>query len=304
MILDNSSLKKQANKADHSVSEQLALLLEKDQIIDDQATIIERKSDVISEQKKRIQILEEALRLTKVKRFSTSSEQSTQTSLFDEAEAEATIDFDQAKGADDEAGEIAVEEESRETSPAETKKKTRRKPFASDLPREQVFAYLSEQEKSGAIDTFFTKVREELDIMPAQVRVLEYMQEKAVFIELHDDVKQRTIKSAEMPKHPVARAMGSINLMSFVIISKYADGLPLYRQEKILSRYGGELSRTTLANWVIASAKQLQPLINLLREHQHAGDVIMADETRIQVLKEPDQTKGQTKLRVKTKLRV
>ncbi len=58
MILANSSLKKQANKADHSVSEQLALLLKKDQIIDDQATIIERKSNVISEQKKRIQILE------------------------------------------------------------------------------------------------------------------------------------------------------------------------------------------------------------------------------------------------------
>jgi len=289
MILAKSSLKKQANKADHSVSEQWALLLEKDQIIDDQATIIERKSDVISEQKKRIQILEEALRLTKVKRFSPSSEQSTQTSLFDEAEAEATIDFDQANAADDEAGEIIVEEASRETSPTETKKKTGRKPFASDLPREQVFAYLSEQEKSGAIDTFFTKVREELDIIPAQVRVLEYMQEKAVFIEQREDENQRIIKAAEMPKHPVARAMGSINLMSFVIISKYADGLPLYRQEKILSRYGGELSRTTLANWVIASATQLQPLINLLREHQHAGDVIMADETRIQVLKEPDK---------------
>jgi len=152
-----------------------------------------------------------------------------------------------------------------------------------------VFAYLSEQEKSGAISTFFTKVREELDIIPAQVRVLEYMQEKAVFIEQDKDENKRIIISAEMPKHPVARAMGSINLMSFVIISKYADGLPLYRQEKILSRYGGELSRTTLANWVIASAKQLQPLINLLREHQQAGKVIMADETRIQVLKEPDR---------------
>jgi len=92
-----------------------------------------------------------------------------------------------------------------------------------------------------------------------------------------------------MPKHPIARAMGSINFMSFVIISKYADGLPLYRQEKILLRHGGELSRTTLANWIIASAKQLQPLINLLREHQQAGNVIMADATRIQVLKEPDK---------------
>jgi len=282
MILANSSFKKQADKRDCSVSEQLALLLEKDQVINELTLVVERKSDVISEQKKRILLLEEALRLTKVQRFSPSSEQSTQTSLFDEAEAETTIDFDQAND------ETALENEEN-TGASKPKKKTGRKPFSSHLPREQLFAYLSEQEKSGAIDTFFTKVREELDIIPAQVRVLEYMQEKAVFIELHEDKKQRTIKSAEMPKHPIARAMGSINLMSFVIISKYADGLPLYRQEKILLRYGGELSRTTLANWIIASAKQLQPLINLLREHQQAGNVIMADETRIQVLKEPDK---------------
>jgi len=111
MILRNSSLKKQADKPENSVSEQLALLLEKDQIIDNQASIIECKSGVISEQKKRILILEEALRLSKVKRFSPSSEQSTQTSLFDEAEVGATIDFDQAQNAPDEADEGALEEE-------------------------------------------------------------------------------------------------------------------------------------------------------------------------------------------------
>ncbi|NRB62781.1 MAG: transposase [Saprospiraceae bacterium] len=89
-------------------------------------------------------------------------------------------------------------------------------------------------------------------------------------------------------KHPIPKAMGSVNLITYVIISKYADGLPLYRLENIIKRYGGEISRATLANWVIALAKQVQPLINLLREHQHAGSLIMADETRIQVLKEPN----------------
>jgi len=51
----------------------------------------------------------------------------------------------------------------------------------------------------------------------------------------------------------------------------------------LLLRYGGELSRATLENWVIALAKPLQPLINLMREHQHAGAVIRGDETRGQV---------------------
>ena len=69
--------------------------------------------------------------------------------------------------------------------------------------------------------------------------------------------------------------------MTYIIISKY-DGLPLYRLENIIKRYVCEISRATLANWVIALSKQAQPLINLLRENQHSGSLIMADETRIQ----------------------
>jgi hypothetical protein len=94
-------------------------------------------------------------------------------------------------------------------------------------------------------------------------------------------------KQAVLPKHPIPGAMGSIELICYILICKYCDGLPLYRLENILARYGGELSRATLANWVIALARPLQPLINLIREHQLAGDIIMADETRVQVLKEP-----------------
>jgi transposase len=78
--------------------------------------------------------------------------------------------------------------------------------------------------------------------------------------------------------------------MTYVIISKYADDMPLYRLENIIKRYGGEISRATLANWVIALSKQAQPLINLLRESQHSGPLVCADETRIQVLKEPGRS--------------
>ena len=275
MKSQDSLTENQQDKVDYLLSEQIALLLEKDQLIGEQAVVIERKSEVISAQKQRILILEEALRLSKIKRFAPSSEQCHQYSLFDEAEVEAETDNDIAQFDTEEADE-----------PAEKKKKTGRKPFSDKLPREQIFIKLTDEEKVGAIDTFFTKVKEELDIIPAKVRILEYMQEKAVFVEQG----QRQVKVAEMPKHPIARAMGSISLMCFVIIAKYADGLPLYRQEGILSRYGGEISRATLANWVIALAKQLQPLINLLREHQHSGTLIQADETRVQVLKEPGRS--------------
>jgi transposase len=242
-----------------------SLLAEKDDIID-------KKSEVISEQKRRIALLEEYLRLANSKRFGPSSEQTPpeQGNLFNEAEVTAELEPEAPPQPDD-----------------KKKKKTGRKPFADSLPRKQVYAYLSEAEKAGAIDTFFVKVREELDIVPAKVQVLEYMQEKAVF---PDEGDGRTFKQAEVTKHPLPKAMGSVNLITHVIISKYADGLPLYRQAGIIKRYGGDISRSTLANWVIGLAKEAQPLINLLREAQNAGPLVMMDETTIQVLKEPDRS--------------
>jgi len=138
-------------------------------MISEQETVIERKSELISEQKKRIAFLEEALRLSKVKRFAPSSEKSGQQSLFDEAEVEALQ-------ADDDETEAPSEG-------VVKKKKPGRKPFSDKLPREQIFIDLSEEEKAGAIDTFYSKVKEELDIIPAKVRILEYMQEKAIFVE-------------------------------------------------------------------------------------------------------------------------
>ncbi len=248
---------------DDTLSQVSALLSEKDNIID-------KKSEVIAWQKQRIELLEEYLRLSNHKRFGPSSEQTTteQGLLFNEVEITA----------EPEQGELLPD------PPQKNKNKRGRKPFDKKLPREQVFAYLSEVEKAGAIDTFFIKVREELDIVPAKVRVLEYMQEKAVF---KTDNGGREFKVAEVEKNPLPKAMGSVNLITYVIVSKYADGLPLYRIEQQLKRYGGDITRATLANWVIALSKQLQPLINLLREAQHSGPLIMMDETRIQVLKEP-----------------
>ena len=263
----NFDSKQQGNSA-INLAEHLALLSEKDEML-------ELKSEVISSLKKRVSILEEALRLSKIKRFSATSEQSAQGELFDEAEVEI------------ETAEEANEDE----QPAAAKKKPGRKPFAVTLPRKQIFINLTDEEKAGAIDTFYSKVKEELDIIPAQVRVLEYMQEKAVFTEQG----QRQIKTAQMPKHPLPRAMGSISLMCYIIIAKYADGLPLYRLEKILARYGGEITRATMANWVIALAKQLQPLINLLQDHQRSGNIILADETRVKVLKEPGKDPSSNK---------
>lgn len=288
MILPNSPALEPNDHSTFLLPEMIAELLEKAQRVDALTQAVELKSEVIASLKQRIELLEEALRLSKIKRFAPSSEQSGQMSLFDDAEVEATVEFETATDeAVDEIEAIEAGVASETSEPSQPKQKPGRKPFAANLPRVQIFITLSDEEKAGAISTFFTKVKEELDIIPAQVRILEYLQEKAVFLEPAQDEMQRRIIAAALPKHPVPGAMGSIELMSYVLTCKYCDGLPLYRLENILARYGGELSRATLANWVIALARPLQPLLNLLRDHQQAGNIIMADETRVQVLKEP-----------------
>jgi transposase len=255
-----------------SPSEWANVLTEQAAVIAEKSEVIDQKSRVIAEQKKRIEVLEEYLRLERHKRFGASSEKNPdQGEIFNEAEL-ATCEPD-----DDSATDVDAAAE-----PIKAKRKPGRKPLSDKLPRVQVHIDLSDEEKVGAIDTFYTVVKEELDIIPPQVRVLEYLQEKAVFAE----GGHRHIKTAKLPLHPIPKSLASVGLLAFIIVSKYMDGLPLYRLEGILKRYGGDVTRTTLANWMIRLSLQLQPLINLMRDEQLNGFLIQADETRIKVLKE------------------
>ena len=231
--------------------------------------IIDKKSHVISEQKKRIALLEEYLRLEKSRHYGTRSEKSpNQGELFNEAE------------------QIVDEAELADIEKPAKKRSGGRKGLSDKLPRFQIYLNLSEDEKEGAINTFYSTIKEELDIIPAQVRVLEYCQEKAVFKE---DGKQ-VIKTAAQPKHPLGKSIASVSLLAYLIVAKYCDALPLYRLEKILARYGGDITRTSMANWIIRLAGVLIPLINLMKEHQLTHDYLQIDETRIQVLKEPGRS--------------
>jgi len=155
--------------------------------------------------------------------------------------------------------------------------------FDENLPRIQVHLTLDEEAKTGAAKVFYTKVKEELDIVPAQARVIEYWQEKAVF-DTEDGSQQ--VKAALRPVHPLGKCLASVDLPAWVLTAKYADALPLYRPEGILKRHGGRVSRTTLANWIIRLTPVFRPLIKLLREQQSGCDYLQADETRLQVLKE------------------
>jgi len=224
-----------------------------------------------------IGLLEEQLNLSKVQKFSASSEKfAYQTDLFDEVELEQAIAHIDALLPDELLTEAAV-----------AAKKTRKRGFSPSLTRVRVELTLTDVEKTGAARTFFTKVKEELEYIPAQLNVLEYWQEKAVFNCVNGD---DYIIAAHRPVHPLGKCFASTPLLANIMVSKYADGLPLYRQESILKRYGHAVSRSNMAHWMIRLEDVLKPLMTLMRESQNASNYLQMDETRIQVLKEDGKT--------------
>ncbi len=235
------------------------------------------KKAAVQQRDQYIQILEELLRWKRIQQFGASSEKSThQIHLFDEAELEAEIDDLRDQLPDDVAEE--------EAPPASRKR--RQRGFSDTLLRERIELTLSDEEKAGASKTFFTKVKEELQFIPAQLKVLEYWQEKAVF---EQDGEER-ILAATRPVHPLGKCTASTSLLAYIITSKYADGLPLYRLEHMFKRLGHEISRTNMAHWIIRLDDVFKPLIHLMREVQNSSDYLQADESRIPVLKEDGKT--------------
>jgi len=90
-----------------------------------------------------------------------------------------------------------------------------------------------------------------------------------------------------MPPQPIPTSQAAPSLLAHVVTSKYVDGLPLYRQEKMLSRIGMELPRSTLASWVVKLGELVDPLLERMREEIRRYDLVQCDETPFQVLKEP-----------------
>lgn len=264
----------------HTLSEREQIILEREKIILERDEVIKSRDEVVKQCEQYIVLLEELLRWKRAQQFAASSEKSAhQINLFDEAEMEAEIDHlrDQLPEGVEEAG-------ADQTTPS---RKRRQRGFSESLLRERIELTLTDEQKAGATKTFFTKVKEELEYIPAQLKVLEYWQEKAVF---EQENGEEYLIAAARSVHPLGKCIATTSLLAYIITSKYADGLPLYRLEQMIKRLGHELSRTNMAHWIIRLDEVFKPLINLMREVQNNSDYLQADETRIQVLKENGKT--------------
>ena len=220
----------------------------------------------------------EQIKLGRHKQFGASSESCDrdQMRLFNEAEAI----LDRAENdRDGETDTIGIA--------AHRRKRGGRKPLPSELPRIEVVYELPESECICQHDGTQLRVigevtTEQLDIVPAKVRVIRHIRKKYAC-----PCCDGTIKTASMPAQPIPKSLVSPGLLAYIITNKYVDALPLYRQERIFDRLGVEVSRANLANWVIQAGQLVQPLINLMRDRIGDYDVVSMDETPVQVLKEP-----------------
>ena len=95
----------------------------------------------------------------------------------------------------------------------------------------------------------------------------------------------QTLKQAPVDAHIIDKGIPTSGLLAHVLVAKYADHLPLYRQEAIYARAGVPIPRSSLAHWVGSCGVQLQPLVDALRKEALVHKVVHADETPVQVLK-------------------
>src|SRR6202451_2095320 len=120
-------------------------------------------------------------------------------------------------------------------------------------------------------------------------RILEYVPSK---LEVHEHVRPKYacryckdgVSSPPPPQRPIARGIAGPGLIAQIVVSKFGDHLPLYRQEDIFTRHGLHLSRSTLCDWVSAAAELFQPLYELQRRFGRQSDVLWTDDTPVTVL--------------------
>lgn len=89
---------------------------------------------------------------------------------------------------------------------------------------------------------------------------------------------------APLPPRPIERGRAGPRLLTHVLVNKYADHLPRYRQSRIIERDGIEIDRSTVADWVGKSTALLQPLAEAIGRHVLAGQAIFADDTPVKML--------------------
>ena len=223
---------------------------------------------------------EEQFRLNQERRFGKSSEKTDpdQLSIFNEAEKESRDDKE----------EPTIEEI---TYKRKRKKGLNKKSF-EDLPVERIEYTLSEEERvcptcNNRLHEMSKEIRKELKVIPAQAVVVEHVKNIYACRNCEKENIFTPIITAEMPNPVLKGSFVSPSLMAYTMHRKYSEAVPLYRQEQQFKNFGIDLSRQSLANWVIYGANTwLKHLYDRMHDFLLKETVLHADESVFQVLDE------------------
>ena len=248
-------------------------------VIETQASRIKEQENTIKELRKMVDELrslkanlEETLEEFRRQFFGVKSEKTTSKSKDESQAVKKTV---------------TVKEHTRKRKPKAT-----RDELYADLPVREIICPVEESERfcdwcnAEMIPVTSKFVREEIRITPAKVERIHYMQEVLMCPECHKD-HDGSFKSGIVPKSLFPHSPASASSVAYVIFDKCFMGLPYYRMESAFKQLGAKINRETLANWcILATKKYLLPVFVRLHEEMLKRDIIHADETTCQVLRE------------------
>jgi transposase len=261
-------------------------------VVKEKEQTIAEKEQALTAKAQRIEQLLDYILLLRKRQFGPSTDRTNkhQISLFDEAELEqllAELDLP-----------LAPEEEAASTqkkAPVEKKKPIRR-PLPAHLDRIEKIIDLSDEEKAAMGDDWAFigyETSEQLAVIPRQHYVVAF--KRAKYAPRNESVSgaEQGIRIAARANQILPKAIGHSSVIADVVVRKFVDGLPLYRQEAIYSRDSIDLSRQTMSGWMIQLHERLTPLMAAMKQLLYQGRVIHIDETRLQVLNEPNRENTQ-----------
>jgi transposase len=240
--------------------------------------LVTQQATQIEQLEAKVRWFEEQFHLSRHKQFGASSERSVkeQRNLFNEAEAIA---------------EDGPAEEVLRQAIAYERRKPGRKPIPTDLPMERIEYRLPEEEQictacGGHLHEMSEQCRNEVKLIPAQVRIVQHARIVYGCRNCEKNSIEVPIKTAKAPRPVIEKGLASPSAVAYVMTMKFVDGVPLYRQEQHYARLGIDLARGVLSNWILKGSEWLEWIYGRLKRHLLWQEILHADESTLQVLKE------------------